>query len=118
VEEAEAAVNLSASNLACVQNELELQLKIDEADVEVAGLREQWLQQTKAPVEVVNGSGTDELLVGNKEVPPVLPQLSAVVSADVVKGAAVELQPDEASSSIAVGTNEYQIEVRDPKKTD
>jgi hypothetical protein len=80
-------VNLSATKLACVQTELELQQKIDEAAVEVAGLRE-WLQQTKAPVEVVNGSGTDEVVLGNKEVPPGLAQLSAVVPAAVVKGAA------------------------------
>jgi hypothetical protein len=39
-------------------------------------------------VEVVNGSGTDEVVLGNKEVPPGLAQLSAVVPAAVVKGAA------------------------------
>jgi hypothetical protein len=120
--EAEAAVNRSATKLACVQTELELQQKIDEAAVEVAGLRE-WLHQTKAPVEVVNGSATEEVVVGNKEVPPVLAELSAVVYAAVVKGAAGELQPDEGCrvprvSSIAVGTNENQIEVGDKKKTD
>jgi hypothetical protein len=91
--EAEAAVNRSATKLACVQTELELQQKIDEVAVEVAGLRE-LLQQTNAPVEIVNGSATEEEVVDNKEVPPVPAELSAVVPAPGVKGAAEDLQPD------------------------
>jgi hypothetical protein len=60
---------------------------------------------------------------GNKEVPPVPAELSLVVSAAVVKEAAGELQPNVGYrvprvSSIAVGTNENQIEVRHKNKTD
>jgi len=110
LELAEAAVNLSAKNLACVKNELELQLKIDEAAVQVAGLRE-CLQQTKAPVEVDDGSGWDELLVGNKEVPQVHavePTSEVEAAFDDVRG--MEEQQEQTSVVEAAIVNVGEIE--------
>ena len=160
------AVKRMATDLACVQSELELRFKINEAAVEVAGLGG-LLLQTYTPEELVDGLATEKeeggnneerpvpaevpagvptpvvkaaagelpalglqavdvnvkAVGGNKEVPPVPAELSLVVSAAVVKEAAGELQPNVGYrvprvSSIAVGTNENQIEVRHKNKTD
>jgi hypothetical protein len=76
-----------ATDFACVQSELMLRFKINEAAVEVAGLGD-LLQQTFTPEEQVDGLASEKEEGGNNEEHLVPAEVLAVEPTPVVQAAA------------------------------